>query len=93
MANMISSINLCKVPITPTHQLDFNSVSEQRQYFESNVVFTYPKCKYQPRTATIRVKGYVDQLQEANYGFETNTYKGTTKTCYFWILSKNLLAK
>lgn len=93
MANMISSINLCKVPITPTHQLDFNSVSEQRQYFESNVVFTYPKCKYQPRTSTIKVKGYVDQLQQANYGFYTNTYKGTNKTFYFWIVSKNLLAK
>lgn len=93
MANMISSINLCKVPITPIHQLDFKSISEQRQYFESNVVFTSAKCKYQPRTATIRVKGYVDNLQEANYGFYTNTYKGTAKTFYFWIVAKNLLAK
>ena len=93
MANMKCSITLCKVPITPTQQLDFTSKTAQKNYFQNNAVVEYPNCKYQPRTGNLRVKGYVDELQEANYGFYTNTYKGTTKTFYFWIVAKNLVAK
>lgn len=92
MANMKCSITLCKVPITPTQQLDFTSKTAQKNYFQNNAVVEYPKCKYQARTGNVRVKGYVDELQEANYGFYTNTYKGIAKTFYFWIVAKNLIA-
>jgi hypothetical protein len=93
VANVISSINLCNVPIQPTHQLDFENVTKQQEYFASKKLFTYDKCRYQPRTATIRVKGYVDTLQNCNYGYYTNTYNGTSKTFYFWIVAKNYVAK
>jgi hypothetical protein len=85
----IASITLCRVPITPTHQLDFNSASEQNSYFSSKAVKTINNCRYQPRTAVIKVKGYVDDFQDCNYLFYTNTYHGTSKTFYCWIVSKN----
>lgn len=93
MANAISSITLCRVPITAVHQLDFKTEEEQKEYFRKNAVRTYDKCKYQARTGTMKVKGYVDDLNDCNYGFYTNSYKGTQKTYYFWIVSKNLLAR
>lgn len=93
MANAISSITLCRVPITATHQIDFKTIDEQREYFKSNARRTYEKCKYQARTGTMKVKGYVDDLNDCNYGYYTNSYKGTQKTYYFWIVSKNLLAR
>ena len=47
MANMKCSITLCKVPITPTQQLDFTSKTAQKNYFQNNAVVEYPTCKYQ----------------------------------------------
>lgn len=93
MSNAISSITLCSVPITPTQQIDFATIVEQKAYFLSKAKHTYEKCKYQARTASIKVKGYVDTLQNCNYGYYTNTYNGTTKTFYFWIVAKNFLAR
>ena len=93
MGNAVSSITLCKVPISPTHQIDFSSKSEQYDYFRSNAKYTYEKCNYQARKGTMRVKGYVDKLKECNYGYYTNTYNGTSKTYYFWIVQKNFLAR
>ena len=93
MSNAISCITLCNVPITPINQIDFATVTDQYNYFVSKAVHIYDKCKYQARTATIRVKGYVDTLQNCNYGYYTNSYNGTTKTFYFWIVAKNFLAR
>lgn len=93
MSNAISSITLCSVPITPTNQIDFLNQSVQLSYFASKAVDVFSKCKYQARTSRIRVKGYVDTLQNTNYGFYTNTYQGTSKTFYFWIVAKNFVAK
>jgi hypothetical protein len=93
MSNAISTITLCSVPITPTNQIDFNTASDQYNYFVSKAKHTFDKCKYQARTATLRVKGYVDSLQNCNYGFYTNTYNGVSKTFYFWIVAKNFLAR
>jgi hypothetical protein len=93
LSNAIASITLCDVPITPINQLDFATITEQLNYFTSKAKVTINKCKYQSRTATIRVKGYVDTLQNCNYGFYTNTYNGTSKTFYFWIVAKNFLAR
>ena len=93
MGNAVSSITLCKVPISPTHQIDFSSKTEQFEYFRSNAKYTYEKCNYQARKGTMRVKGYVDKLKECNYGYYTNTYNGTSKTYYFWIVQKNFLAR
>jgi len=91
--NPITSITLCDVEITPTHQLDFADVQSQKTYFSSKARHTYDKCRYQPRTATIKVKGYVDSLINCNYGYYTNAYNGTSKTFYFWIVSKNYRAR
>lgn len=93
MSNAISSITLCSVPIRPTHQIDFDSKESQFSYFSSKAKHTFDKCKYQARTASLRVKGYVDTLQNCNYGYYTNTYNGTSKTFYFWIVAKNFLSR
>jgi hypothetical protein len=93
MSNAISSITLCSVTITPTQQIDFNTTDEQKNYFASKAKHTYEKCKYQSRTGSIKVKGYVDTLQNCNYGYYTNSYNGTTKTFYFWIVAKNFLSR
>lgn len=90
---MATNINLCEVRFTPFHQLIFNSKQEQDSYFNRKVVVSFDNCKYQDRRGTMRVKGYVDNLHNCNYGFYTNTYKGATKRYYFWILEKNLIAK
>lgn len=93
MANLISEINLCNVKITPTNQLDFKNKSEQFNYFAGKRVRTYQKCKYVPREGEIFVKGYVDDLMTCNYGYYTNTYNGTSKTFYFWIVGKDLVSR
>jgi hypothetical protein len=93
MSNAISSITLCSVPIRPTNQIDFPTIADQISYFSSKAKHTFEKCKYQARTATIKVKGYVDTLQNCNYGYYTNSYNGTNKTFYFWIVAKNFLAR
>ena len=62
MSNVISDIYLCRVPITPVHQLDFLTESEQDTYFSGTVVKTINNCSYQPRTASIKVKVAVDEM-------------------------------
>lgn len=91
MANMISTIVLCDVPITPTNQRDFNNRTEQTKYFNSKAVRTCVDCKYIARTGQIKVKGYVDTFSNCNYGYYTNEYNGTQKTFYFWIVQKDAL--
>lgn len=93
MSNAISNITLCSVPIRPTNQIDFNTIADQISYFSSKAKHTFEKCKYQARTSTLKVKGYVDTLQNCNYGYYTNSYNGTNKTFYFWIVAKNFLAR
>jgi len=91
--NIISTITLCDVDITPTNQLSFINQQAQFNYFASKAVQTIAKCKYQARTAKIRIRGYVDSLINCNYGYYTNSYNGVSKTFYFWIVSKNLVAR
>jgi len=93
MSNAIADIKLCSVPITPTNQIDFANITEQLAYFNIHTIATFSKCKYQARTSKIRVKGYVDTLQNCNYGFYINTYLNTSKTFFFWIVAKNFLAR
>lgn len=91
--NMYSYISLCKVPITPVHQITFKSKAEQYKYFKEHTVFTADKCKYTPRSGVIRVKGYVDDLNTCNYGFYSNKYKDTTKNYFFFIAEKNAISR
>lgn len=93
MANTITSIALCNVPITPTNQIDFPNIEAQKQYFMGKGVHVFFPCKYQARTGKIRVKGYVETFNNCNYGYYTNTYNGVQKTFYFWIVQKNALAR
>lgn len=93
MSNAISNITLCRVPITPTNQLDFSTESEQLSYFSSKAVKNITNCRYQPRTGQIKITGYVDSLRNCNYGYYTNSYQGVEKTYYFWIVAKNYLAR
>ena len=91
--NMISTIVLCNVPITPTNQIDFSNRTKQATYFNSKAVHTCLDCKYIPRTGKIRVKGYVDTFSNCNYGYYTNEYNGIQKTFYFWIVQKDAMAR
>ena len=93
MAELKSTIYLCNVPITPVHQLYFTARDKQDQYFTSKIVYAIMDCKYQPRNGTLRIKKYVEELDNVNYGFYRNTYQGKTKTFYFWILARNLISK
>lgn len=89
----ISNIKLCRVPITYTNQLDFSSKEKQLEYFENNITHTYNKCSYQPRTGSIMIKSYVDDVSDSNYGFYENEYNGTVKTFFFFIAQRNYIAK
>jgi hypothetical protein len=90
---LISDITLCSVPITPTNQIDFANTTAQTTYFSSKQIHQFFDCKYTPRTGKIKVKKYVDALNDCNYGYYTNSYGSTTKTFYFWIVQKNALNK
>jgi hypothetical protein len=68
-------------------------MEDQSAYFNSHSIKTYDNCRYQPRMGKMKVKGYVDALQDCNYGYYTNEYNGTQKTFYFWIVAKNYLAR
>jgi hypothetical protein len=95
LSNVISDIYLCRVPITPVHQIDFTSEISQDTYFSSKVIKTITNCSYQARTSTIKVKGYIDDewLQNVNYGYYINQYQGVEKKFYFFIAQKNYGAK
>ena len=67
-------IHVCSVPITPVNQIDCQNLTEQANYFRSKVVQAYTNCNYVYRSGVMRVKGYVDKLNNCNYGFYTNTY-------------------
>ena len=91
--NLVSTITLCHVPITPTNQLDFADVQKQIDYFRSKAIATYDKCKYIPRDGSIIIKGYVDDFTNCNYGFYVNSHGTTAKYYYFWILEKNQISR
>lgn len=95
MSNVISDIYLCRVPITPVHQLDFTSEIEQDSYFSGTLVKEINNCSYQARTSSIKVNGYIDDewLQIVNYGYYINKYQGVEKKFYFFIGQKNYGAK
>lgn len=93
MANLISDITLCRVNITPKHQVNFANTTEQLEFFTSKAINTWNKCKYVARTGKIVVKGFVEQLRTCNYGFYTNEYNGHSKTFYFFIVQQKALAK
>ena len=61
---------------------------EQKEYFQAHCVRTINNCSYQARTSKIRVKGYVEEFSNVNYGYYDNTYNGKTKRYYFFIASK-----
>ena len=88
-----SSITLCNVPIDYTNQRDFNSLQEQQAYFNAHATWEWLDCKYTPRTGKIKVKGYVEKLNDSNYGYYTNYYHDNAKRYYFFIASKQLIAK
>lgn len=95
MANLtlpISVISLCSVPITPLNQLDFNSQAEQVQYFIGKRKFQSDISKYQPRSGVMRVKGYVEDFRNINYGFYTNNFEGQSHIYYFWVVKKDYIA-
>lgn len=88
-----SSITLCNVPIDYANQRDFKTLQEQQAYFRDHKTWEWLDCKYTPRTGKIKVKGYVEKLNDSNYGFYTNYYHDNAKTYYFFIASKQLIAK
>ena len=93
MSNVISNIALCSVPISTTHQLTFENEVAQKEYFQAHCVRTINNCSYQARTSKIRVKGYVEEFSNVNYGYYDNTYDGKTKRYYFFIASREFVSK
>jgi hypothetical protein len=95
LANVISDIYFCRVPITPVHQLDFPTQLDQSNYFSSKVLKSVTDCSYQPRTSVIKVSGYIDDewLQNVNYGYYINQYQGAEQKFFFFIAQKNYNAK
>ena len=90
--DIVSSIRLCNVPITPINQIDFATKEDQLNYFANKVTHSFNDCKYQSRSSKIKIKGYVDKFNDSNYGYYINTYGDTTKTFFFWIVDKQLIA-
>ena len=93
MAEVQTQITLFNVPITPINQIDFASEPLQQQYFNQHVVFRTTAAKFQPRSGTIRVRGYVDNFALANYGSYVNQYQGAAQRFYFWVVQKAYVAK
>lgn len=88
MANAISRVTLCSVPISPVHQLDFEDSAKQKAYFNSKAASTH-SCSFIPRSGSIKLKGYMETFQNCNYGYYENEYEGTLKTYYFFIVKKD----
>ena len=80
-----SSITLCNVPIDYVNQRDFKSLQEQQAYFRDHKTWEWVDCKYTPRTGKIKIKGYIEKLNDSNYGYYTNYYHDNAKTYYFFI--------
>lgn len=93
MADVQTQITLFNVPITPINQIDFASEPLQQQYFNQHVVFRTTAAKFQPRSGTIRVRGYIDNFALANYGSYVNQYQGAAQRFYFWVVQKAYVAK
>lgn len=91
--DIISNISLCSVDFTPTNQLYFGTLAEQTTYFSSKVKRNIPNCRYTARTSKLRINGFVDHINNCNYGYYTNTYQGKSKTYYFWIVAKDYLTR
>lgn len=93
LASTSTIINLCKVNFRPEHQLRWDSIEQQTNYFNSKVVSPHINTSYQDRRGVIKISGYVDNLITANYGYYENSYNGTKKRYYFWILEHNYMAR
>lgn len=91
--DLYSTVKLCNVRIRPTHQLLFETPTAQKNYFSSKVMRTMDIAKYVTRSSNMRVRGTVEEIALANYGYYTNYANGTSKTYYFWILQKNQVGK
>ena len=101
--NAISSITLYNVNINVTNQYDGFATDDtltieqkkllQKEYFNKHIVANYVKCNYVPRTSTIKIRNYVEDIRNANYLSYTNEYNGQSHTYYCFILQKKYIAK
>ena len=93
MADTKTSVYLCNVNITPSNEVDFDTKEDQYNYFYSKSIMTIADFKMiDKNNGEIKIRGYVDNIN-ANYGFFTNTYQGTSKTYYFWITQKKYVSR
>ena len=89
---VISNIVLCNVPISVNHQITFDNEMQQKEYFQAHSVRMINGCHYQARTSKVKVKGYIDEFNNVNYGYYDNSNGSTTKRYYFWIASKEYIS-
>lgn len=78
-------------PITPTNQIDFQTVEKQKEYFNTlqSLSFAVP-FKYIDR-GSFKVNQFVDDINNYNYGYYVNNYNGNTKRFYFYISSFSMV--
>ena len=92
--NAISEITLYNVKINTTNQFNgFTNRQEQEAFFNQHITKQYVKCNYIPRESTIKVRGYVEELRNSNYGSYKNIYNGIERTYYFFILKRNFKSR
>lgn len=93
MSNMVSNINLCKVDFTPTNQRYFKNVDVRVEYMKNHTKHIFNNCKYTPRSGTMVVKGYINDISDCNYGYYVNAYQNKHQTFFFWIVGREALSR
>ena len=93
MSNMISNIYLCHVDFTPTNQRLFKNKTVRDEYMRNHTKHTFTNCRYIPRSGSMIVKGYINDISDCNYGYYINQYQGKMQAFYFWIVGRESVSK
>lgn len=74
---------LAGVPITPSHQLYFNTADERDSYFSGKVIYTFTDMKFMREHRAMKVALNAESLEGANYmRFRNTEYNGVWMYCF-----------
>lgn len=74
---------LAGVPITPSHQLYFNTADERDNYFSGKVIYTFTDMKFMREHRAMKVALNAESLEGANYmRFRNTEYNGVWMYCF-----------
>jgi hypothetical protein len=84
-----SEIKLCSTPLTSdnNHQIHFENVAEQTNYFLNTVKHTFTNCTFVKKDNVLRVPANIENLYDCNYVMYKNA-QFTNK--YFYAFIKNM---